>query len=98
MVANAICVDHGKRVFLEEVKAVIGEVLAPLLEADGGGVEFVSIDGDEVTLRLLGAAAVCTGERYTRVGVIEPLLKAAMGRPVKVKIERAFTRPQKRDR
>ncbi len=94
--ASGIFVEGEGRVHVDEVKTVVGEVLAPLLEADGGGVELVCMEGDEVTLRLVGASSVCVGSRYTQTGVIEPLIRAAVGRPVTLKIERAFARPKKR--
>lgn len=77
----------------EEVEALIAEVIRPLMEADGGGVELISVEGATVTLRLLRACAGCPGAPYTRAGVIEPLLRKALGPSVRVRLTRAPTVP-----
>jgi NifU-like protein len=80
----------------QSIEEAVSEILAPLLEADGGTVELVEVDGDVITLRLGGAVAVCSGSRYTRLGVVQPLLEQAAGKPVHVKIERQYARPRRR--
>lgn len=64
-----------------DVARVVTEVLAPILEADGGGIELVSVDEEkrEIVLRFTGAFAACPGTPAVREEVVEPLLKKAAG-------------------
>lgn len=69
---------------------MVAEVLQPLLEADGGGVEVVSVDTTaspvEVVLHLTGAFRGCPGSPVVQRGVIEPVLAKALGRAVRVRL------------
>lgn len=57
----------------EQVKAVIAEI-RPYIQADGGDLEFVSLEGNVVNVRLLGACCGCPGARMTlKMGVEERL-------------------------
>ncbi len=58
----------------EQVKTVL-EKIRPSLQADGGDVEFVAIDGGMVTVRLKGACAGCPMSQMTLKNGIEKLLK-----------------------
>lgn len=60
------------------IAGAIDDVLAPLLAADGGGIELVTVDetAGEVVLRLTGAFVACPGTPVVRADVIEPLLRA----------------------
>lgn len=64
--------------FKRDIESAVHDILAPLLEADGGGVEVLSIDEGrrEVVLRFTGALAVCPGTPTVREDVVEPLLRA----------------------
>lgn len=42
----------------EKVKALINEI-RPMLQADGGDIEFVEMDGNAVKVRLRGACSGC---------------------------------------
>ncbi|MBQ7250996.1 MAG: NifU family protein [Kiritimatiellae bacterium] len=42
----------------EKIKAFIDEI-RPAIQGHGGDVEFISLDGDTVTLKLLGACGTC---------------------------------------
>jgi Fe-S cluster biogenesis protein NfuA len=67
--------------FVSEVERVVGEVLAPLLVADGGGVELVGVDPvtREIALRFTGRFAACPGTPAVREELVEPMLRAAAG-------------------
>ncbi len=79
----------------ERVQTVIDEVLRPLLEADGGGVDLLHVGPTRVSLRLRGKAAYSVGGRYIRTLVIEPLLRRASGVPdLEVVLEDEVTRPR----
>ena len=43
----------------EAVQAYIDRVLAPKIQGDGGWVEFVSLEGDRLTLRFRGECRRC---------------------------------------
>ena len=79
----------------ERVQTAIDEVLRPLLEADGGGVELLHVGPNRVSLRLRGKAAYSVGGRYIRTLVIEPLLRKATGVPdLEVVLEDEVSRPK----
>ncbi|HOX45252.1 MAG TPA: NifU family protein [Myxococcota bacterium] len=61
----------------EKIQAIIEEKIRPYLEADGGGIEFVSFDEatGEVRVRLKGACAGCPGARMTLSMGVEAALK-----------------------
>ena len=87
-------VVHGNVLAVEErVARVIDEVIRPLVEADGGRIELVAVDAQVIVVRLSGACAGCPGAPYTTSRVIEPLLRAAAGHDVAVRVERAAPRP-----
>ena len=77
-----------------QVTALVDEVLRPLVEADGGSVELVSIEKRHVVLRLGRACAGCPGVHYTRDKVIQPLFRKELGDDVTVEIVRSARRPK----
>ncbi len=77
----------------DRVEALIEDLVRPLVEADGGGIELVAVDDRTVTVRLSRACAGCPGAPYTRSGVIEPVLRRVLGEHVQVVLQRAPTRP-----
>jgi len=62
-----------------ELDRVLDEVLRPLLEADGGGIEIVSFDGKELVLKLTGSFRGDPGAPYVQAGIIEPAITKALG-------------------
>ena len=58
----------------EEVKAVLDKI-RPSLQADGGDVELVAVEGGVVKVRLKGACAGCPMSQMTLKNGIEKLLK-----------------------
>ena len=58
----------------ERVETALNEV-RPMLQADGGDVELVEIDGDVVKVRLQGACAGCPMSQMTLKDGIERILK-----------------------
>lgn len=76
----------------DKIDDVVREVLAPLLEKDGGGIAVVRFEGAVLTLRLSGALLGCPGTAYVKRGVIEPAIHAAVGKDVEIVYERpSFT-------
>jgi len=58
----------------EQVKEIL-EKIRPNLQADGGDVEFVSLEGDVVKVRLLGACGGCPMATITLKNGIERIIK-----------------------
>ena len=59
---------------LEDVKKALDEI-RPSLQADGGDVEFVEMDGDVVKVRLQGACNGCPMATITLKNGIEAIIK-----------------------
>ena len=68
----------------EKVETVIREIIQPLVQADGGEINLISVDKNEVVLRLSGMCAGCPGKIYTTSRIIEPLLKKTLGDAVSI--------------
>lgn len=66
------------------------DVLAPLVERDGGGVELVRFEDDVVVLRISGTLSGDPGSAYVKRSVIEPAVKSAAGPDVDIVYERAL--------
>jgi Fe-S cluster biogenesis protein NfuA len=62
---------------LDEAKVIeVLDTIRPMLQADGGDMEFVEIqDGNIVKVRLQGACAGCPGARMTLKMGVEARLK-----------------------
>ena len=61
----------------DEILRVVREVLAPLVQADGGELYLVSVDDSGVSLHLAGRFSGCPGNTLARRRVLEPLIAAA---------------------
>ncbi len=60
---------------LEKIKQVIDEI-RPILQADGGNIEVVSVSTDGVVrVKLLGACVHCTSSMMTLKQGVEKILK-----------------------
>lgn len=69
------CGCSSEKVLDEKVKEVIGTI-RPMLQNDGGDIEFVGIDEDNsVRVRLQGACRGCPGAQMTLKMGVERLLK-----------------------
>lgn len=58
----------------ERVQEVLDRI-RPALQADGGDVEFVDIEGGVVKVRLVGACAGCPMSQMTLTNGVERVLK-----------------------
>ena len=76
---------------IQEVRSVRPEVekvlesIRPHLQADGGDVELVDVEGGVVKVRLVGACGGCPMATMTLKGVIEATLKERI--PAVVRVE-----------
>ena len=61
------------------VRAVLEDVVNPLLRTAGAGVELVELTEDTLTLRLLGEAAFGPGAALLREDVVEAALASLRG-------------------
>ena len=60
---------------LEELKAALGKVLAPLVEADQGELFLVSASEEQVVLHLRGRFAGCPGNGLVTEHIILPMVQ-----------------------
>jgi Fe-S cluster biogenesis protein NfuA len=58
----------------ENLVKVCRDVLAPLIEADGGEMYLVGIIGDEIHIHLAGTCAGCPGSSFTTQAIVGPVL------------------------
>lgn len=77
----------------EIVERTLREVIAPLVEADGGVLYVVRKPSGGVRLHLAGACAGCPGFRITSNEVIEPALRAS-GLKGELEISAGWTVPE----
>jgi len=61
----------------DEIVRVVREVLAPLVQADGGELYLVSVEDSGVSLHLAGRFSGCPGNTLARRRVLEPLIASA---------------------
>lgn len=62
----------------DKVEEVISSRIRPLLQADGGGIELVDVEGGIVKVRLTGACHGCPAAAMTLQMGVEKLLKEAL--------------------
>jgi Fe-S cluster biogenesis protein NfuA len=60
----------------DQIERLFSEVIARLVEADGGELHLVRWDGDDVHIHLSGACAGCPGASLTSDGVILPAIRS----------------------
>jgi Fe-S cluster biogenesis protein NfuA len=69
--------DLHRRTLLERIEAILDRDVRPGLRADGGGVEVVGIDDDNIVqVRMQGACQGCPSSVITLTMGIEAALKA----------------------
>lgn len=74
----------------DKIDRVVTDVLQPLLEADGGGIEVLSLDATkqpiELVVHLTGAFRGCPSGPIIQSRVLEPAFKKALGKAVRVRL------------
>lgn len=68
----------------DRAKQLVDEVLAPLIAADGGTIQLVSLIDKRLLVRLTGTCAGCPGRPYTLTRIVEPVAKKWLGDDVRV--------------
>jgi Fe-S cluster biogenesis protein NfuA len=71
---RALPVDETER---EKVAKICHDILAPLVESDGGEMYLVRIEEDDIHIHLTGTCAGCPGASITGDKVILPALRNA---------------------
>lgn len=70
----------------ERIEALFKDVITPLVEADGGGVELVEVSEGTVKVRMVGAYRGCPSVPSLLKGVLEPAVKRVLGAQAKVEL------------
>lgn len=70
-------------------RQLVEQILQPIVAADGGKIELVSVQGRRVTVRMLGMCSGCPGRPYTVSGVLEPAARRYLGSDVSFEVESA---------
>lgn len=73
----------------------LNSVIRPLLQGDGGEIEFISFDGETLSVRLRGECSFCSKTERCLDWCVEKILKDT-GKSVKISAEKK--RPYFRDR
>jgi len=60
----------------EKLLKTCSDIIAPLVEADGGELFVVSIEESSISLHLAGKCAGCPGATLTSAAIIEPAIHA----------------------
>jgi Fe-S cluster biogenesis protein NfuA len=59
----------------DQVEKILTEKIRPMLQADGGDIELVAVEGKRVKVKLKGACAGCPGAAMTLKMGVEQALK-----------------------
>ena len=62
----------------EKVRQILETQIRPLLQRDGGDIEFVSLENNTVKVRLQGACRGCPASQMTLQMGVERLLKEVL--------------------
>ena len=60
---------------LENLEEVLTEFVRPALQADGGDIDLVKLDGKDVYVKLTGACSTCSSSMMTMKMGVEALLR-----------------------
>ena len=77
------------------METYVNTVLRPLLRGDGGEIEFISFDGDTLSVRLRGECSFCAKSGLCMDWCEEKILRD-LGKTVKISAEKK--RPYFRDK
>ena len=67
-----------------QAEAIIDEYVRPLVEADGGHIRLVDVEGTRITVELSGMCLGCPGRPYTLEHVVQRALRSKLGDAVVV--------------
>lgn len=95
MFAFRRAIPHAPKV-RDALQQLIDDVLNPLLENDASGIELLTVNDDEVVVRVTGRAAFGVGAEYVRTGVIEPALRKIVGDDCAIRIKKTVPTAKRR--
>lgn len=61
-------------------------IIRPAMEADGGGLELVSLEENTLTIRLIGTCIYCPSQSLTKEETILPILRKVLPSEIIIKI------------
>ncbi len=67
-----------------KIQSIIDSDIRPMLEQDGGSIEFIDLRGDTVVVRLKGRCAVCPSSGVTLRNTVEGKLREYVSQDLKV--------------
>jgi NifU-like protein len=70
-----------------QARRLIDDVLRPLIAADGGQIELVSVTEARLVVKLTGTCAGCPGRPYTLSGVVERAARKYLSPTIQVDTE-----------
>jgi len=68
----------------QAIEQVLDQRLRPYLESDGGGIEFVALEGDKLFVHFTGACKSCDASRTATLRLIQVSLSVALNHDFKV--------------
>lgn len=77
---------------MEQLVKALGDLVAPLVRADGGELYLVSATADDVHVHLSGTCAGCPGAAMTRERLLEPTVRGVIPK-VTVKVTTGWRVP-----
>lgn len=69
----------------ENIQLVINSEIAPALEADGGGIQLIGVEGNEINVCLTGACNGCPSAKITLAYGVEKVFQEKFSNDIKVK-------------
>lgn len=70
----------------ERIEALFNDVVTPLVEADGGGVELIDVTDSVVKVRMKGAYRGCPSVPSLLAGVLEPAIRRVLGDQARIEL------------
>jgi NifU-like protein len=72
---------------IDRINSVLEKDVRPLLYTDGGDVELVDLDGNEVVIRFKGRCAECGNADVTQYTVVEKLIRERVSPELRVRVD-----------
>ena len=70
---------------IKEVEKVLNEEVKPRLNLDGGSIELIDIQGNTITVRMLGMCGGCANAKKTIKSFVEKVLKEKLDSSLEVR-------------
>ena len=70
---------------IKKIEEVVNSVIRPGLKRDGGDIELVDVQGDEVFVRLRGACSSCMSASMTLENFVQSELRKSVSKDIIIK-------------